>query len=101
MSAEARQSADTRIRQYWTLLALHVTRYRARLALLAVLLLGSVGLQGVHPQAPRLFSETLRNNVLLGLQAGDEKLMHAIRPAVLEEDLDGLSFRWQDRRDHP
>jgi ATP-binding cassette subfamily B protein len=42
------------------------------------------------PQVSRLFSETLRNNVLLGLEADDEQLMQAIRQAVLEEDLDEL-----------
>jgi ATP-binding cassette subfamily B protein len=41
-------------------------------------------------QTPRLFSNTLRNNILLGLDADDAALMQAIRLAVLERDLDEL-----------
>jgi len=41
-------------------------------------------------QTPRLFSNTLRNNILLGLDAGDDALAQAIRLAVLERDLDEL-----------
>ncbi|MCB8944871.1 MAG: ABC transporter ATP-binding protein [Ardenticatenaceae bacterium] len=37
------------------------------------------------PQVPRLFSETLRDNVLMGLP--DEGLAGAVRSAVLEEDI--------------
>lgn len=39
------------------------------------------------PQAPRLFSETLRDNILLGLDVNDEALARAIRLAVLGEDI--------------
>jgi ATP-binding cassette subfamily B protein len=38
-------------------------------------------------QVPRLFSDTLRDNVLLGLGRGDDQIIHAIRAAVLEHDL--------------
>jgi ATP-binding cassette subfamily B protein len=38
-------------------------------------------------QVPRLFSNSLRNNILMGLDADDETLMHAIRQAVMEVDL--------------
>ncbi len=41
-------------------------------------------------QVPRLFSNTLRNNILLGLDTGDDVLTQAIRLAVLERDLDEL-----------
>ncbi|MBN2389663.1 MAG: ABC transporter ATP-binding protein, partial [Anaerolineae bacterium] len=41
-------------------------------------------------QTPRLFSNTLRNNILLGLDADDDALTQAIRLAVLERDLDEL-----------
>ncbi|MGC9396782.1 MAG: ATP-binding cassette domain-containing protein [Anaerolineae bacterium] len=41
-------------------------------------------------QTPRLFSNTLRTNILLGLNAGDDALMQAIRLAVLERDLGEL-----------
>jgi ATP-binding cassette subfamily B protein len=39
------------------------------------------------PQVPRLFSATLRNNILLGLDGEDARLMRAIHQAVLEADL--------------
>jgi ATP-binding cassette subfamily B protein len=39
------------------------------------------------PQAPRLFSETLRNNIQLGLMASDGALSDAIYKAVLERDV--------------
>lgn len=39
------------------------------------------------PQVPRLFSETLRENLLLGWPADDAALLRAIRGAVLEDDL--------------
>ena len=46
------------------------------------------------PQAPRLFSNTLRANILLGLQANDDAVMRALQLAVMEHDLqemeDGL-----------
>jgi ATP-binding cassette subfamily B protein len=49
------------------------------------------------PQVPRLFSETLRNNILLGLKADDELLMEAIRQAVLEQDLGALEAGLETR----
>jgi ATP-binding cassette subfamily B protein len=39
------------------------------------------------PQVPRLFSETLQDNILLGLPAEDPELMAAVRAAVLDPDL--------------
>ncbi|MGI8913370.1 MAG: ABC transporter transmembrane domain-containing protein [Chloroflexota bacterium] len=39
------------------------------------------------PQVPRLFSETLRDNILLGLPEGSVDLAAALRAAVLEEDV--------------
>ncbi len=39
------------------------------------------------PQVPRLFSYTLRENILMGLEADDDRLMRAIQEAVLENDL--------------
>jgi ATP-binding cassette subfamily B protein len=41
-------------------------------------------------QVPRLFSNSLRNNVLMGLGTDDETLMRAIRQAVMEADLSEL-----------
>ncbi len=42
------------------------------------------------PQAPRIFSDTLRNNILLGLPEEQVDLDGAIRSAVLEEDVKTL-----------
>ena len=39
------------------------------------------------PQVPRLFSETLRENVRLGATVGDDVLVAAIRDAMLEADV--------------
>ncbi|MCJ7739669.1 MAG: ABC transporter ATP-binding protein/permease, partial [Anaerolineae bacterium] len=39
------------------------------------------------PQVPRLFSGSLRDNILLGKNAGADDLMGAIRLAVFEDDL--------------
>jgi ATP-binding cassette subfamily B protein len=41
-------------------------------------------------QVPRLFSNTLRSNILLGLQKSDEQIAQAIRLAVMERDLEEL-----------
>jgi len=41
-------------------------------------------------QAPRLFSETLRENVLMGADPGDERLAAAIELAVFEDDVAGF-----------
>jgi len=41
-------------------------------------------------QVPRLFSNSLRDNILMGLAADDERLTRAIRLAVMERDLDEL-----------
>ncbi len=38
-------------------------------------------------QVPRLFSNTLRNNILLGLHKTDAEILEAMRLAVLEKDL--------------
>lgn len=42
------------------------------------------------PQAPHLFSETLRDNILLGLPEDDAALEAALYAAVLEEDVPAL-----------
>ncbi|NTU85405.1 MAG: ABC transporter ATP-binding protein [Chloroflexales bacterium] len=42
------------------------------------------------PQVPRLFSDSLRDNVLMGLPIGDEGLGAALRAAVLEPDVAAL-----------
>src|SRR5205809_6324201 len=39
------------------------------------------------PQVPRLFSDTLRNNILLGLPEDERDLEAAVRLAVLEPDV--------------
>jgi ATP-binding cassette, subfamily B, bacterial len=41
-------------------------------------------------QVPRLFSESLRDNVLMGLDRDDEAVLRAIRLAVMEVDLQEL-----------
>src|SRR6185437_3211716 len=41
-------------------------------------------------QAPRLFSETLKQNILLGLPDDPEAVAAAVRDAVLEEDVRAL-----------
>ena len=47
------------------------------------------------PQTPRLFSETLRDNILLGLAADDDRVRAALQAAVLDYDVahfeDGLN----------
>jgi ATP-binding cassette subfamily B protein len=42
------------------------------------------------PQAPRLFSETLRDNILLGLPNDAERVTAALRAAVLDQDVAGF-----------
>ncbi|MYB55813.1 MAG: ABC transporter ATP-binding protein [Gemmatimonadetes bacterium] len=41
-------------------------------------------------QVPWLFSDTLRNNILMGLSVDEDKLKAAIRDGVLEADLENL-----------
>ena len=41
-------------------------------------------------QVPRLFSNTLRNNILMGLARDDDGLIQAVRLAVMERDLEEL-----------
>ena len=41
-------------------------------------------------QVPRLFSNTLRNNILLGLEKSEPGLVQAVHFAVMERDLDEL-----------
>ncbi len=41
-------------------------------------------------QVPRLFSDTLRNNILLGMPAGEAELQEAIAMAVMEADLEAM-----------
>jgi ATP-binding cassette subfamily B protein len=42
------------------------------------------------PQIPTFFSETLQNNLLLGLEASETQLHQAIHTAVFDEDLAGM-----------
>ena len=42
------------------------------------------------PQVPRLFSDPLRENILLGVPAGPAALAEAVRLAVLEPDVAGM-----------
>lgn len=42
------------------------------------------------PQVPRLFSDTVRDNILMGLRVGDDAVMNAIFAAVMEVDLPEL-----------
>lgn len=42
------------------------------------------------PQAPRLFSEALQDNILLGLPHDDERVKRALYAAVLDEDVAGF-----------
>lgn len=48
-------------------------------------------------QVPRLFSDTLRDNILMGLDRTDEDIYRAVRSAVMERDLgdfdDGLDTK--------
>ncbi len=46
---------------------------------------------GYVPQDPHVFSETLRENILLGYPADDRALRNAIQDAVLEDDIAGLA----------
>ena len=41
-------------------------------------------------QVPRLFSDTLRSNILLGIDADDDRVSEAIRCAVMERDVEEL-----------
>jgi ATP-binding cassette subfamily B protein len=41
-------------------------------------------------QVPRLFSDSLRDNILLGMDKGEDAIMQAIRLAVMEYDLNEL-----------
>jgi ATP-binding cassette subfamily B protein len=52
------------------------------------------------PQTPRLFSETLRDNLLMGLNADGEPLQQALYQAVLDRDVPRLDHGlkpWLDR----
>jgi ATP-binding cassette subfamily B protein len=48
-------------------------------------------------QVPRLFSDSLRDNILMGLDYSDEDIFRAVRSAVMEQDLhefeDGLNTK--------
>ncbi|MEM7020009.1 MAG: ABC transporter ATP-binding protein [Pseudomonadota bacterium] len=41
-------------------------------------------------QVPRLFSETLKENILMGMERSDEDILSAINSAVMDDDLKGL-----------
>ena len=48
-------------------------------------------------QVPRLFSDSLRDNILMGLDRDDECIMRAIRLAVMERDLEELEDRLETK----
>jgi ATP-binding cassette subfamily B protein len=41
-------------------------------------------------QVPRLFSEPLRDNILMGMEVGEDRLERSIRSAVMESDIPAL-----------
>jgi ATP-binding cassette subfamily B protein len=41
-------------------------------------------------QVPRLFSNTLRNNILLGMDKNEDELQHAIQLSIMEDDLESF-----------
>jgi ATP-binding cassette, subfamily B, bacterial len=43
------------------------------------------------PQVPRLYSDTLKQNILLGVAVDDSKIKQAIHSAVMEDDIDLLA----------
>jgi ATP-binding cassette subfamily B protein len=43
------------------------------------------------PQVPRLFSDSLKSNILLGVEAVESSVATAVRAAVLEQDVAGLT----------
>jgi ATP-binding cassette subfamily B protein len=43
------------------------------------------------PQVPRLFSDSLKANILLGIDAAPSSVVSAVRAAVLEQDVAGLT----------
>lgn len=45
---------------------------------------------GYTPQAPHLFGESIRDNVVMGEDIGDEALQDFLRQAVVDEDIDAL-----------
>jgi len=47
------------------------------------------------PQTPRLFSESLRDNILLGVPAGQGELEEAVRLAVFERDVKQLDAGYE------
>jgi ATP-binding cassette subfamily B protein len=42
------------------------------------------------PQVPRLFSNTLRNNILLGMDKREEEILRSIQLSIMEDDLEGF-----------
>jgi ATP-binding cassette subfamily B protein len=42
------------------------------------------------PQVPRLFSNTLRNNILLGMDKREDELLQSIQLSIMEDDLAGF-----------
>lgn len=56
---------DVPLRQYWDLLASYIQPQRGRFTLLAVLLLGSIGLQIVNPQIMRRFIDAVTSGQAL------------------------------------
>lgn len=46
-------------------------------------------------QVPRLFSETLRDNILLGLSVNDVNLREAVDLAILQLDVEREAQLWQ------
>jgi ATP-binding cassette, subfamily B, bacterial len=48
-------------------------------------------------QVPRLFSNTLRNNILLGLQRSDDEIYSATKLAVMDRDLEQMDDNLETR----
>ena len=79
---------NTQIRRYWALLAPHVAPLKTRFALLAVLLLGSIGLQLASPQIVRAFIDQVTSSregqALLGAALDASHQVLICRPVFID-----------------
>ncbi len=80
-----------KIKEVTVLVRKYLNDQKLPFAILAAISFSYIALQIYSPQIAGLFSDTVKNNILLGLDHDDDRMKNAVNAAVMEKDLTELT----------